>query len=176
MADKTINQLTEDTTPTSGDFLASWDGATSTTKKVTMANAARVGSPSAGAQNATVVTSETTASTTFTDLATVGPSVTVTIGANGLALVTISLANTNNNVADNLAAVVVSGANTITASTNEGVGTWHYINDSTTQLLEMSYSRLFTGLTAGSTTFKLQYRVTVGIGTFIRRVLSVIPL
>lgn len=49
MAEKTINQLTEDTSPTSGDFLASWDGATSTTKKITLgnipANAAKFSNP-----------------------------------------------------------------------------------------------------------------------------------
>lgn len=39
MANKTTNQLTEDTSPTSDDFLLMWDNATGTTKKVTIQNA-----------------------------------------------------------------------------------------------------------------------------------------
>lgn len=35
---KTINQLTEDTSPTSDDYVATWDVATGTTKKVSLAN------------------------------------------------------------------------------------------------------------------------------------------
>lgn len=38
MADKTINQLTEDTSPTTDDYLASWDVGTGATKKITIAN------------------------------------------------------------------------------------------------------------------------------------------
>lgn len=38
MADKTINQLTEDTSPTSDDYVAVWDAATGSSKKVTIAN------------------------------------------------------------------------------------------------------------------------------------------
>lgn len=49
MADKTINQLTEDTSPTGGDFVPVWDGATSATKKATItnipANAAKFSNP-----------------------------------------------------------------------------------------------------------------------------------
>lgn len=38
MADKTINQLTEDTSPTSDDYFPSWDAGTAASKKVTLAN------------------------------------------------------------------------------------------------------------------------------------------
>lgn len=38
MADKTINQLTEDTNPTSDDYLAGWDTGTGAAKKITLAN------------------------------------------------------------------------------------------------------------------------------------------
>lgn len=38
MSDKTINQLTEDTSPTTDDYVPSWDVGTGTAKKVSLAN------------------------------------------------------------------------------------------------------------------------------------------
>ena len=41
---------------------------------------------------------------------------------------------------------------------------------------QASYTDLLTGLSAGSTTFTLKYRVTAGTGTFTNRTIAVIPL
>lgn len=38
MADKTINQISEDTSPTADDYVPIWDVGTGTTKKITLAN------------------------------------------------------------------------------------------------------------------------------------------
>ena len=54
----------------------------------------------AGAKSAIVATSETTTSSSFTDLATPGPAVTVTIGASGMALVVVTAALANNTIND----------------------------------------------------------------------------
>lgn len=135
------------------------------------------GLPTTNAKNTTIATSETTASTSYTDLATPGPSVSPTIGASGLALMVITMfGSCSSSGTDVLGSPVVSGANTISAAANEAIGTWHFTTAATNQLAEFSYARLLTGLSAGATTFKLQYRVTSGTGTFIRRTMSVIPL
>jgi len=86
----------------------------------------------------------------------------------------------SNNTADafSYTSFVGSGANTVTAQdTNAFVfqtqGANHFCGGSRTTLL--------TGLVAGSTTFKQQYRVNTGgsgsgTGTFIERKISAIPL
>lgn len=123
-----------------------------------------------GATSATVATSQTTTSTTYVDLATVGPSVTVTIGANGLALVAMSgRLNPGGAGQYALMSYSASGANTITASDNKAV-----YSKSDDQGAGWVY--LETGLATGSTTFTAKYRVVAGTGTFTDRRLSVIPL
>lgn len=123
-----------------------------------------------GAGTATVATSETTASTSFTNLTTTTDSVTVTIGANGLALVSVSadLSNSGSNITN--VDVDISGATTRAASDTTA------LKNPTTTVYGLSRTTLFTGLTAGSTTFKLKYRVASGTGTFLNRSISVVPL
>lgn len=173
MADKTINQLTEDTTPTSGDFVASWDGATSATKKVTLANAARVGQTTNGAQTARVDTDETTTSTSYTDLATPGPAVTVTVGTNGIVLVLIStLLRNNTSGSASSMSFVMSGANTLAVSDSNAILAVTTSNYS----YRMSAHTFLTGLNAGSTTFTCKYKVDGNSGGWSRRNITVIPL
>lgn len=128
-----------------------------------------------GLQRATVATSQTTTSTSYADLSTVGPAVTVTIGSSGLALVIMEM-TASSNVAGNAnlnMSFAASGTNTITAGTQGqmkmgsfagGVGMTH------------SFERLLTGLTPGSTTFTAKYATTSGTATFSDRFLTVIPL
>lgn len=131
-----------------------------------------------GGASATVATLQSTTSSTFADLATAGPSVTVTIGSNGLALVIIS-ADLANSVGGDYAVMgfVVSGANTIAATFNNSLFFQQPGGISASGEMGASYSILLTGLTTGSTTFKAQYEiVTGGTGSFRNRVISVIPL
>jgi hypothetical protein len=127
-----------------------------------------------GASTATVATSETTISTSFAALATAGPAVTVTIGANGLALVILSAQTTNSNTSGYaIMGFAVSGATT-TASSDT-----YSLRDSTPaagQTNRFSNVFLVTGLTAGSTTFTAQYKALANTATFSGRVISVIPL
>jgi hypothetical protein len=122
--------------------------------------------------SATVATSQTTTSTSYGDLATAGPSVTVTTGAQAIVFVTASMSN---NVAANTtrADFVVSGATTRAASDATAL-----INESGTANEGFRGSAVtFVSLTAGSNTIKEQYRVTgVTTGTINDRHLVVLPL
>ena len=124
--------------------------------------------------SARVDTSQTTTSTTYTDLATVGPSVTVTTGTKALVMLagqaTNSLATANS--AD--IAFAVSGATTIAASQENKI----FMNQSTAGYgLQVGSSLILTGLTAGSNTFTLKYRATAaGTASFAYRVISVVDM
>ena len=120
---------------------------------------------------ATVLTNETTTSTTFTDLATSGPAVTVTTGTKALVVVSGQItvgASSQNAVMD----FAVSGATTRAAS------------DDTALLFRPGASGLYIGassasivtLTAGSNTFTAKYKVSAGTGNFNTRRILVINL
>lgn len=129
-----------------------------------------------GADAATVATSQTTASTSYTDLATVGPAVTVTIGANGLALVIMyaHMANATD-TADCRMGFVVSGASTVAVSDTTAL-IRRASDASAAGVGASSAVHLVEGLTPGSNTFTSKYRVNAGTGTFLNRVIAVIPL
>lgn len=125
---------------------------------------------------ATVQTSETTTSTTYTDLATAGPSVTATTGAKALVVVSAHLAN-NTAGANSVMAVDVSGASTIAPSDTRALV---YEASVAGDVMQASYITMYSSatasLTAGSNTFTAKYRVGLGTGTFQFRYLLVIPL
>lgn len=128
-------------------------------------------------QQGYIATNQSTSSTSYTDLGTVGPSVTVTVGANGLALVNLFIGNVNNTGTNqrSYAGFAASGANTIAA-----VDTMCLVllNTGVAQRPQISLGGTFllTGLTAGSTTFTVKYKVNGGTGEFMDRRISVIPL
>jgi hypothetical protein len=127
-----------------------------------------------GSTNTTVATSEASGSTSYTDLATPGPSVTITVGANGLALVVLYTWQSNSaGTAATFTSFAVSGANTsASADTKAQV----YVSSGNNAALGASSVFLLTGLTAGSTTFKMQYRVDGSTGTWLNRRIAAIPL
>ncbi len=123
---------------------------------------------------ALVATAETTTSTSYTDLATTTDTVTVSIGANGLALVILSATQSNSIAGDaSFTSFAASGANTIAASDARALGVGAVAGLPTGQ---SSWSYLATGLTPGSTVFKMKYRVvTGGTVTYSNRYIVVIP-
>ena len=123
-----------------------------------------------GAATAYVATSATTASGPYTDLTTAGPAVTATIGANGIAQVTVSSHSYHSGANDTLQGFAVSGATTVAADDK------YSKVSSATSGSTASSTFLVTGLTAGSNTFTCKYRVGGGTGTWLRRHISVIPL
>lgn len=118
-----------------------------------------------------IVTSQTTTSTSFTDLATVGPRVTAATSDRALILFASQLDNTATNGAASVS-VEVSGATTIGASND-----WRIVRDGVASGNPHRYgsAHLFTGLTPGNNTFTMKYVVGSGTGTFAARELIVLP-
>jgi hypothetical protein len=119
--------------------------------------------------SAIVATSQTTTSGTFTDLATVGPSVTLTTGTTALVILTgrLSIASVNQAA---LMGFAVSGATTIAAADASCI----YVDtrgaiDQTVQCTAIYQVTL----TAGSNVFTAKYRSTTGTATFVNRGLLV---
>lgn len=122
---------------------------------------------------ATVATSETTTSATYTNLATVGPTVTTTIGTSGLVLVLVSARLYNSGVNTNRMGFTVSGATTIGADDTRAL--------TITSAVALADARIsfcvpVGGLNPGSTTFTAKYMCTGGTATFADRTIFIIPL
>lgn len=121
-------------------------------------------------ETASVLVAETTTSTSFTDLTTFGPSVTVDTGPAALVVVHGSVENTG--AGSSRMAYGVSGASSIAAADNRGIG----IAGVAGVVAVMSGVVLHTDLTPGTNTFTAQYRVASGTGTFQSRRIVVFPL
>lgn len=123
---------------------------------------------------ATVATAETTVSTGYVDLATVGPSVTVTTGTKGLVSVGCLMSNSTGGLNDRgWMSHNISGASTAAASdTYALVLTSSAANDT----YGGSHVSLWTTLTPGSSTFKGIYRASGGTQAFSQRRIIVMAL
>jgi hypothetical protein len=124
-----------------------------------------------------VNTTETTSSTTYTDLATFGPSVAITTGTKAIIIIGARIgANTAaSGNPSNKMSWAVSGATTRAALDDWAAGV---VSPGTGSGPSVYTSRwyLATGLTAGSNTFTAKYAVSSGTATFLGRSLQVIPL
>jgi hypothetical protein len=121
----------------------------------------------------TVATSETTGSTSYANLATNGPAVTVTTGALALVFMTAFQSNNTQN-AISWFSCAVSGATTIAASDAWGAALQLY---GTNAQFRYTSTHLFETLTPGSNTFTMQYKVvTASTGQWKDRELAVIAL
>jgi hypothetical protein len=119
-------------------------------------------------QTAFISNSETTTSGTFTDLATVGPSVSIQTGTIALVLFGTEL-DTSDDSFGAYMSVAVSGATTIVASVTYAVSSFFQEN-----FLTLSYGVLLT-VNAGSNTFTAKYATDSGAtGTFRNRRITVI--
>lgn len=125
---------------------------------------------------ATVDTSQTTASTSYADLGTVGPQVTVTTGTKAIVIVGARIGDNTNTAGNpsNKMSWAVSGASTVAANDQWACG----LIQATGQLRAIYTSRwqLALGLTAGSNTFTAKYAVSSGTGAFDHRSIHVLPL
>ena len=115
---------------------------------------------------ATVNTSQGTSSSSYTDLATAGPAVTVTTGTKALVIITCDIESGSGTAA--YVGFAVSGATTIAGTDLDAsystVGTTRYAFHSVPTL------------TAGSNTFTVKYRSESGTKNFARRTIFVINL
>lgn len=122
---------------------------------------------------AVVATEESTTSTSFTDLSTAGPAVTVTTGTRALVLWGSRIFN-NTSGQDSFTSVEISGASSVAASLDYSAA----LRATGTSTPRANFNRawLFTGLTAGSNTFTMKYRVGGGTGTFEARNIIVVDM
>jgi len=115
-----------------------------------------------------VATAQTTTSTSFTDLATAGPTVTLTTGTKALVILSARIYHSTGGYAAAMG-YAVSGATTISADFSRS-----YINNS--QALA-TFAHLQTGLTAGSNTFTAKYASQdAGTSNYQYRYITVIDL
>lgn len=122
-------------------------------------------------------TSQTTTSTSYADLATVGPQVTVTTGTQAVVWWEAQMSNSSSATATRCG-VAVSGATTLAASDNQdnyidGLPAANQLRASTFQHFN---SAAGTALTAGSNTFTMKYKVSSGTGSYTDRQLLVMAL
>jgi hypothetical protein len=107
------------------------------------------------AQAATVSTAETTSSTSYTDLATVGPSVTLTsVGTLALIIFACKAFTNSASVVGHSCSVAVSGITTISAS---DAYAWQCTNDNS-GFGDRGMSFVQLSITPGTNTFTLKYR------------------
>jgi hypothetical protein len=118
-----------------------------------------------------VATNETSASTSYTDLATGGPAATVTTGTSALVTITCTQGNAGAG-SSTYTGYAVSGASTVGANDARALLT------ATQGVNNQGFSATYlqTGLTAGSNVFTLKYRVTSGTGSWLNRGITVQPL
>lgn len=124
------------------------------------------------ADSQTVATSQTTTSTSYTNLTTVGPQSTRTTGTAALVMWAAQMSNNGSNNQCRTS-VAVSSATTIAASDE-----WSALVDGVAagELNRFGGFKLFTTLNAGSNVFTVQYKVSAGTGTFVNRHIIVVPL
>ena len=120
-----------------------------------------------------VATSQTVSGTAYTNLATVGPSVSLVVPQSGEVTVTLTCDGFASTTGQQLfMGVELSGANTVAASdanscsVRSGVAT---AGATATVIIH------FTGLTPGTTTFLAKYRTTAGTPSFANRRMTVRP-
>jgi hypothetical protein len=125
-------------------------------------------------KSARVATSESTTSTSYVDLATSGPAVTVTTDVHAIVIIAAKTAMT---VTDN--ACVMSWA-TSGATTNAASDTWCLLHEGMFASNDMSGCSIYrtNSLTAGSNTFTAKYRRGGASGSafFDSRFICVLPL
>jgi hypothetical protein len=120
--------------------------------------------------SAGVATSQTTTSTSYTDLATVGPAVTLLMGSAVLLIVTAEVDTTGAGVVPRMG-FAISGASTLAATDTWGLK----VDAGAACLIQASFAVLVTGLTPGTNIFTAKYRVSSGTGTFLNRGIVVWP-
>lgn len=118
-----------------------------------------------------IATSQTTTSTSYTDLTTVGPTITATTGSIAVVLFSAEVSNSGTNSATSCS-VAVSGTTSIAAN-----DAWRTVLDGVTaaNINRVAGFHVFTTLNQGSNTFTVRYKVGSGTGTFAQRELGLLP-
>lgn len=124
------------------------------------------------ANTAFTSTSETTTSLTFTDLATVGPDVTLTVPESGR-LVAVWSCQLSNNTAGAVSAMGLDVFDVTASASISAASDSQAIMNTGTEVRQYSMTCVYQGLTPGnSVRLRGKYRVSGGTGTFLRRRVS----
>lgn len=118
-----------------------------------------------------IQTSESTSETSYADLTTVGPSVTCVTGTKAIYMMSARISN-NGSSNSTRASIEISGATSIEAGDARELT----LDLPTTDQNKVGTCYFEDGLTPGTNTFTMKYRVTAGTGTFAERHLIVIAL
>lgn len=125
----------------------------------------------------TIATGETTTSTTYDDLATVGPSVTVVTGSKALVSIGAQMGISAGTFPDTHQSarmtIEITGATSVTAADDWAVGAIGGYDPTYRQI--QSKVTLMENLTPGTNTFTCKYRVSGQTGLFQYRHLTVLP-
>ena len=120
-----------------------------------------------------ITTQENTGSAAYTDLATVGPTVTRTIGPSGLALVVVTAFAFNGTLgAVNWMGYEMAGANVVAASDSRAMAIHSMVVNGQGRVSAMNLEE---DLAAGETVFTAKYRTNAGSANYSNRSLIVIP-
>lgn len=123
-------------------------------------------------------TTETTAETDWTDLTTIGPTVTCQTGDSAMAW--FGCRQDNSASGYSRVTVEVGGEGTASSGNSDGGSSVEASDDNGALVSDRTVfwgtSIHFTGLTPGTNTFTMKYRVSSGTGTFRYRRLIVMPL
>jgi len=125
---------------------------------------------------AEVLTNQTTTSTSYTDLTTAGPAVTITTGTSVIVLITADLGDPSNTAGFIRASFAVSGATTRAASDNEALIASGAAISTADPFGTYSRAVVITGLTAGSNVFTMKYKVSTGTASFQNRNIVIVAL
>ena len=121
---------------------------------------------------ATVTTGQSTTSTTYVNLATVGPSVSVTTGGKALICIASSVTNNTGGMGGRVAADL-SGATTSAASDTNSL---LFESGGALDAFQGTWTTVYTSLNSGTNTFAHKYRlVGTGQATFGNRNMTVVP-
>lgn len=133
------------------------------------------------AAGAAVATAQATSSTSYGDLTTAGPAVTVNTGTSAIVILSAAIDNTNEKAWAAMSCAV-SGASTIAAADANAFAHRQLEHSGTItaagqEIVQASFAYVENGLTPGSNTFTAKYRaITAGTATFQRRAITVIPI
>jgi hypothetical protein len=122
-----------------------------------------------------VTTSESTTSSTYTDLTTSGPAVTLTTGTKALIIISSYMHNATLSTQTRIA-IDITGATTIAPSDANSYFLAYTSTGNTRPELQATYAYVVTGLTAGSNTFTCKYKASGGTFTARDRKLTVIDM
>jgi hypothetical protein len=119
----------------------------------------------------TVQISESTTSTSFTDLATTGPTATATTGDSAIIVLSAKLSH-GTSLGNAIMAYSISGATTQAALDESSL---QHAPGAANGFMQASWVMKEQGLTVGSNTFQAKYKTNTGTATFDRRRIILLP-